>query len=338
VIIDLHTHLLDYGHWPDEWWDYVAREWATKQPGRKPEQIRGRIEEGLVDSDGSRMVSHMDAAGIDKAVILPIDWGPSFHSRCSLEKMVSHAADCAKRYPQRLIPFAGIDPRRDRAADTLAAWLTSGVFKGLKLYPNCGFYPDDDCAMPIYEMCLEHDAPILFHTGHPLPLLDAKYSRPEYFRRVVEAFPRLKVIFGHAGAPHNWQEMLELVEASQEAVLELSVCLWHDSDQLQELQLVRRIADARDRVGIQRIVFGTDHVSGARVRPPGFLETVARLFKRMPETAQRAGVRLTHEENAMIMGGNASRLLRLNQSRAVNVAACPGSIGEAVSAANPATS
>lgn len=311
MIIDLHTHLLDYGHWPDEWWDYVARDWAIKQPGRKPEQIRDKIEAGLVDPDGSRMVSHMDAADVDMAAILPIDWGPDFHSACSLQDMVAHAAACAKRYPTRLIPFAGIDPRRPGAADLLESWLKEGGFKGLKLYPNCGFYPDDDCAMPIYEVCLNYDVPILFHTGHPLPLLEEKYSRPERFLRVVKSFPKLKAIFGHAGAPNDWEGMLDLVEVSEAAVLELSVCLWHDSTELQELRLARQIAGARDRVGIERIIFGTDHVSGTRVRPAGFLTTVTEMFKRMPKTARRAGVQLSYEENAMIMGGNALRLLSM---------------------------
>jgi predicted TIM-barrel fold metal-dependent hydrolase len=320
VIVDLHTHLLDYGHWPDEWWDYVAQEWAGKQPGRRPDQIRGAIESGLVDPEGDRMVSHMDVVGIDMAVILPIDWGPDYHSRCSLQDMVSHAAACARRYPDRLIPFAGIDPRRPGAANTVSSWLASGEFKGLKLYPNCGFFPDDDCVMPICEVCLNHNVPVLFHTGHPLPRLDSKYSRPEHFCRVVQTFPQLKVIFGHAGAPNDWEGMLELVEISEAAVLELSVCLWHDSTELQELHLARRIADARDRVGIERIVFGTDHVSGSRVRPPGFLETVTRMFQRMPETAQRAGARLTQEENAMIMGGNACRLLGIDRFRSVQPA------------------
>jgi predicted TIM-barrel fold metal-dependent hydrolase len=320
VIIDLHTHLLDYGHWPEEWWDYVAQNWARKQPGRKPEEIRSKIEEGLVDPDGSRMVAHMDAVGIDKAVILPIDWGPDYHCRCTLQDMVGHAAACARRYPDRLIAFAGIDPRRPGAVEILSGWLASGEFKGLKLYPNCGFYPEDDCVMSICEVCVEHEVPVLFHTGHPLPLLDAKYSRPEHFDRLVRTFPKLKIIFGHAGAPHDWQGMLQLVQASEQAVLELSVCLWHDSTEMQELQLVRRIAEARDRVGIERIVFGTDHVSGVRVRSRGFLETVTRMFKRMPETAQKAGVHLTRDEHAMIMGGNAARLLGLGQFSASRAA------------------
>jgi predicted TIM-barrel fold metal-dependent hydrolase len=317
MIIDLHTHLLDFGHWADEWWDYVARDWASQQPDRTPEQIRDKIEAGLMDSDGSRMIAHMDSVGVDMAVILPIDWGPDYHCRCSLQDMNAHAAAMAERYPGRLIPFAGIDPRRAGAADMLSNWLRSGEFKGAKLYPNCGFYPDDDCAMPIYEVCAKYDVPVLFHTGHPLPVLKEEYSYPKYYGRVVRSFPRLKVIFGHAGAPHDWDAMLELVQASDAAVLELSLCLWHDSTPEQELLLARRIADARDRVGIERIAFGTDHVSGYRIRPPGFLETVTEMFKRMPETARRAGVRLTEEENAMIMGINAANLLGIKPFRSV---------------------
>jgi predicted TIM-barrel fold metal-dependent hydrolase len=315
MIIDAHTHLLDYGHWAEEWWDYVARDWAEKEPGRTPEQIRPKIESGLMDPDGSRMISHMDTVGVDMAVILPIDWGPDYHCRCSLQDMNAHAVAMAERYPGRLIPFAGIDPRRPGAADTLDRWLASGRFKGLKLYPNCGFYPYEDCAMPLYEVCARYEVPILFHTGHPLPLLKEEYSHPQHFRRVVESFPKLKVMFGHAGAPHDWDGMLELVKISEAAVLELSLCLWHDSTDLQELQLARRIADARDRVGIERIVFGTDHVSGYRIRPPGFLETVTAMYRRMPETARRAGVKLSEDEHEKIMGLNAARLFGIELSK-----------------------
>ena len=309
MIIDFHTHLLDYGHWPDEWWDYVAREWASKQQGRTVEQIRGRIEEGLIDPDGSRMVNHMDAAGIDMAVILPIDWGPSFHSGRSIQDIIGHARECSHRHPTRLIPFAGIDPRRRDAPALLDKWLENGEYKGVKLYPNCGFYPDETAAMELYEVCLEHDVPILFHTGDPLPLLEKKYSQPQGFRQVVRRFPTLKAVFGHAGAPNDWEAMVVLAQASEMAVLELSVCLWDDSSERQELRLARLIAEARDRIGIERIVFGTDHVSGKRIRPAGFLSKVTEKFKRLPATAERIGVSLTEEEHAMIMGFNALRLL-----------------------------
>jgi uncharacterized protein len=313
MIIDLHTHVLDFGHWASEWWDWVAKDWASKKAGRDPSKIREKIESGLVDPDGSRMVAHMDAAGVDKAVILPIDWGPDYHCPMPYEEMVAHAAQCAKRYPDRLIPFAGIDPRRPKAAETLDAWLSSGIYKGLKLYPNCGFYADDDVAMPLYEVCDAHNVPILFHTGHPLPVLDFKYSDPQHFMRVVTAFPRLKVILGHAGTPHDWEAMIALVEASEAAVMELSLCVWHDACEEEELELARKVCNARDRVGIERIVFGSDHVSGSRIRPPGALNEVVEQHMRMPATALRVGGHISPEEHEMIMYRNAARLLGLTE-------------------------
>jgi uncharacterized protein len=309
MIIDLHTHVLDYGHWAGEWWDWAARDWASKEPGRSPEQIRDKIESGLVDPDASRMIAHMDASGVDKAVILPIDWGPDYHCPMPFEQMVEHAAQCAERYPDRLIPFAGIDPRRPNAAERVDRWLSSGVFKGLKLYPNCGYYPDEDMAMPVYEVCAAHDVPVLFHTGHPLPVLDEKYSSADRYLGVVKNFPKLKVILGHAGAPHDWEQMIAVVEASEAAVMELSLCIWHFASYEEELALARKICAARDRVGIERIVFGSDHVSGSRIRPPGALEEVIAQYRRLPETAAKVGGHLSAEEHDMIMYRNAARLL-----------------------------
>ena len=40
MIIDVHTHILDTGHWPNEWWDWVAADWvdglSTKVKGITP--------------------------------------------------------------------------------------------------------------------------------------------------------------------------------------------------------------------------------------------------------------------------------------------------------------
>ncbi len=226
MILDFHTHLLDHGHWPAEWWDYIAREWACAAPGRQPEQIRGKIEAGLVDPDGSRMIADMDEAGVDKAVILPIDWGPDYNAAKTIDQVVDDAIECQRRFPDRLVAFGGIDPRRPGAPDKVDAWFRSGLVHGLKLYPNCGWLPGCAEAMAIYEVCLAHDAPILFHTGHPLPLLDESWSRLENFLPVVETFPTLKAVLGHAGAPCEFDNALDVASRSQSATLELSVCLW----------------------------------------------------------------------------------------------------------------
>jgi len=312
-VIDPHVHVLDKGHWPIEWWQWVANDWAAKESGRKPEDVIERAEQNLLDPDGSRLVQQMDSVGIDLAVILPIDWGPDYHAEKSVEEINAHALEVVHRYPDRTIAFCGIDPRRERAAGHVDRWL-SGEYKGLKLYPSCGFHPDIKPAMELYEVCSARDVPVLFHTGDPLPLLPLEPSRPKYLLEVVKAYPELKILLAHCGIGKidEWKDALEIAANSDAACLELSVLLWDNSTETEEIALAHKIDEARNRVGIERILFATDHVSGRRIRPPGFLEKVVGMFKRLPETAKRAGVSLSQREHDLIMGGNAARLLKIS--------------------------
>jgi uncharacterized protein len=307
VIIDAHVHVLDQGHWPPAWWDHVATTWAAAEEGRRPEMVRDRIEAGLIDPRGDRMVADMDAAGVDWVVNLSWDWGPDFPAPASVDELEAHAVRISARHKNRIIPFAGIDPRRDNAAERLERWITEDGIRGLKLYPPCGWWPEDDRAMELYEVCQRHDVPVLFHTGDPLPLLDGDYSRPKHLLPVVKAFPDLKLWIGHAGAHSGWDEAVAVAEASNAAKLELSVWLWDTSTREDELRLAQLVGQARDRVGAERILFGTDHVSGSKERRPGFLKTVTDMFLRMPHTASEAGVEISQAELDRIMGINAAR-------------------------------
>jgi uncharacterized protein len=310
LIIDTHTHLLDTGHWPHEWWDWVSEDWAAQRPGRKPADVRQRIEPGLVDPDASRMVRRMDDAGVDASVVLPIDWGPDFSGTRPITEVVDQALSQAAAFPGRLIPFGGIDPRRDGAADLVVEWLDRGV-RGLKLYPGCGWHPLLATAQEIYRVCEERRVPVLFHTGHPLPMLDSERSNPTHLKEIAVGFPNLPLWLGHAGAPVWWQEALEVAEAGRNVRLEMSVWVWDDSDEAAEVDLARKVLEARERIGVDRIIFGTDHVSGSKVRGESFLTAVLGMFRRIPEHAEALGGSLSEIELIAILGGTAAADLGL---------------------------
>jgi predicted TIM-barrel fold metal-dependent hydrolase len=273
--------------------------------------VRSRIEDGLIDPDASRMIADMDAAGVSRVVTLPIDWGPDYPSPAALEDVVSHSLECGRRYPERIIPFAGIDPRRDSAPERVEKWIAQDGARGLKLYPSCGWWPQDDRAMAVYSVCQRYDVPVLFHTGDPLPLLEAEYSRPIHLMPVVEAFPTLRVWLGHAGAPHLWDEAVSVARASSAASLELSVWLWGDSTRDDEVAMARRVCAAVKELGAERLLFGTDHVSGRKERPSGFLTRVVDMFRALPGTAASIGLMLSQDDLTKIMSGNAARDLHL---------------------------
>jgi predicted TIM-barrel fold metal-dependent hydrolase len=311
MIIDSHVHILDRGHWPDEWFDWVALDWASRVGGRDPAAIRPKVEEGLIDADGSRMVAAMDAAGVDVAVVLPMDWGPDFAARVPIEKVNEHALAVARDHPGRLVPFVGVDPRRKGAADLVERFLRERGAKGLKLYPSAGFDPYDPAARPLYEICRDMGVPVLFHTGETLPKLSLRHANPVLLHDVHAAFPRLVTLIGHAGAKFWWDEALATAAGSINSHLELSAWIWHDTSEADQLAFIRRLDEARNRIGIQRLVFGSDHLSGRRVRGDSFLPQVVGWYRRMPEQAASIGIKFTPDEMEQLMAINSARILGL---------------------------
>ncbi|MCR2811322.1 MULTISPECIES: amidohydrolase family protein [unclassified Microbacterium] len=306
MIIDTHTHLLDTGDWPNEWWKWVADDWAAQQRGRTPDQVIGRIEAGLIDPDGSRLISQMDGAGVDASVVLPIDWGPDFTGTRPITQTVAHVLDLARRHPGRLIPFAGIDPRREDASRLVAEWIESGA-RGLKLYPACGWDPVGDDARVIYELCNVAKLPVLFHTGDPLPLMDRDASNPALLSAVAADYPDMPVWLGHAGAPRWWREALTLSERFENVRLELSVWVWDDSTEEAKDILAAHVAEAVASVGARRLLFGSDNVSGRKVRGDDFQKIVLSIYRELPERVLAHGAVLTQEDLALVLGGNARR-------------------------------
>jgi predicted TIM-barrel fold metal-dependent hydrolase len=311
VIVDTHVHILDRGFWPDEWFDWVALQWASKGADRDPSAIRGKIEDGLLDPDGDRIVADMDAAGVAACVNLPMDWGPDFAERVPMEEVNRHSIALAERHPGRIIPFVGIDPRRPGAADMVERMLGDGGAKGLKLYPPAGWDPFAPEAQPLYELAMKYEVPVLWHTGECLPKLRVRYGDPILLQDVHAAFPELVTWIGHAGAKLWWDEALSVAAHSINSYLETSVWIWDDTPEAEQLAFIRKLDEARNRVGIERIIFGSDHLAGPRIRGAGFLTKVVDWYRNLPAQAAEIGIRFTEDEVDAILGGNAARILGL---------------------------
>jgi predicted TIM-barrel fold metal-dependent hydrolase len=308
MIIDAHTHLLNHGFWPNEWFDHVAKEWAKQGESRKPEDVRGRIEDGLADPGAHQMIEAMDKAGVDRAVLLPMDWGPTFTYGQPIGVYQQDTLDAAARYPNRLIPFGGIDPRRPEAAETIGELLRTGQIAGLKLYPSAGWEPMMREAQPLYDLCSRAGVPVLFHTGDPLPILDYPLGGPALLDRVAAEYPDLKILAGHAGAPRQWQEAADLARAHSNVLLEMSVWIWADTPIERAREVVSMMARLRDEIGAHRFVFGTDHVSGRRVRGTSAMADVLGLFRAANDQLDGAAHWLESDVN-LFLGGTLASVL-----------------------------
>jgi hypothetical protein len=305
MIVDFHAHLCDRDGVAKPFWDGWA-EVAALRVNRPVEKVQKRMPE-LWDVSGDMIVRDMDAAGIDKSVLLAIDWGLSHYLgdiKRSVEEMNRVYADAVKKHPQRLIAFAGIDPRRNQATELVERFLKELGMKGIKFHTAAGFYPNDKACYPIYEKALEYGVPVLLHTGEVLKPLYFKYCQPIYVQEVAMDFPDLPIVLAHTGGCW-YPEAVAICSNTANVYLDLSV--WQ-ARLLRPLEFYRALRTLLDSVPWQRVLFGSDYP---------FLKLLVnqerwvKAFTEIPDSVKEQGIRFTHEEIAGIMGDNATRLLRL---------------------------
>jgi len=152
------------------------------------------------------LVGDLKAAGVQRAVILGQDTHatPNDHFRnYTIKNEV--IAELARKSKDTFVPFAGVDPNAGaEAVSELRRAFKKLGFRGLKIHSSANsVYPNDEKKMyPIYEVCQEVGAPVLFHTGTTgLGDCDIKYSKPEFLDEVCQRFPDLKVVMAHFGWP-----------------------------------------------------------------------------------------------------------------------------------------
>ena len=159
------------------------------------------------------MLASMDAAGVDKAVVVGVDAETTFSYKVSNDA-VYHAVQESNG---RLIGFAGVDPHKgklalkelERAVDELG-------LKGLKLMPHLHMLnPNDPKMYPIYELAQELRIPVLFHTGTQFHArTKIKYCKPIDIDDIAIDFPDLKLIIAHFGYPW-YEEALAVVRRNE---------------------------------------------------------------------------------------------------------------------------
>ena len=126
----------------------------------------------------------------------------------SNEEMEKIVASC----PERFIGFASIDPRDPKAKEKLTYAFETQKLSGLKLnLSRLHMYADDPLLAPLYEVCEEHNKPIMFHAGYSWePDTPSKYSEPILFEDVAVNYPNLRFCLAHMGWPW-WEETIMML-------------------------------------------------------------------------------------------------------------------------------
>lgn len=309
--VDAHVHVYEEGDWPPRWFDYAALQWARRGPDRRPEHVRPKMEAGLADPGAARLLARMDAAGVDVSVLLGVDWELGMESRPAhtMRQVHERYGRLMQESEGRIVAFAGVDPRRPDALQILEEARDRNGLRGLKLYPPAGFHAYDDICDPLYEACLESGLPVVIHCGETLGMLRPRFGNPLFVQDVQRRYPGLTIWIAHAGATWWWDEAVAVAEAGVDTYLELSS--WQSVAYEDEEVFVRRLGRAVRTLGPERLLFGSDHISGHRVRGEEGYRRWLDWFRDLPALGRKYGVHLTPDHVEAMLGGNAARCLGL---------------------------
>ena len=142
----------------------------------------------------------MEEAGIEKAVLLPIDCTSRHNCKIISNESVAELCDAHPEF----IGFASVDPSLDTACKDLEQSIKQLGLCGLKLDPALqGFFIDDkQKAYPVYETCQALGIPMIVDCGlNWAPSALSKYAQPAMLDEVAFTFPDLSIVIAHTGWP-----------------------------------------------------------------------------------------------------------------------------------------
>ena len=201
----------------------------------------GKLEDWLEFVDMSifeiaqKLVKEMDEAGIDICTPLMMDMahckkfgGEIKRFEDQMEETIAAVRSINEEYNRiRMLPFIAADPERKDVVEIVKNALSSGVFKGVKIYPVMGFTPDDKRLYPIYKYCVDNNIPITTHCENGgIPGFEEYYhlADPDNWAPVLSDFPLLTLNLAHNDRTGStWQpKIAELIKAYHNVYTDIS--------------------------------------------------------------------------------------------------------------------
>ncbi|MGD0946771.1 MAG: amidohydrolase family protein [Candidatus Binatia bacterium] len=302
MIVDTHCHMwerrLVQGGMKDLM-DSVAAELRIQNP------------DSLWNGSIGRLIQDMDEAGIDKTIMLPLDFeflhsGGGFTFRAFNDL----AGAYAKAHPKRVVAFAGIDPRRGVAAVAeLRRCVEEMGFRGLKLWTVAGFFPDDESYYPLYEEAARLGVNVVVHTGLGPGQTYLKTCRPAYVDKIAVDFREINFILAHVGMP--WVDEA-LAVALKNANVYVDISAWQRVARNFPLGFAQMLSMAKlMHNGVHKVLFGSDLPLFTEIYTQKHWVDAVRSLEYVP-TLQMMGLpEITAEDKERILGTNAQHALGL---------------------------
>jgi len=255
MIIDTHVHIWKRTMYPDVIMDSYLEPLVLLDAL----YFSGGPQEGkdwlTSETDESELIQNMEVANIDKAVILPLDFGLVGPTKQGVEEFNDWTFERCALFSDKLIPFVGVDPQRGALALRLVEkYVKSHDARGVKVYPPTGYFPNEERIMPFWKLLDDLGMVVVSHSGAVWGPLDEKFSRPHYYTEILDKFQEMKLVIAHLGGKFR-EEMYPLVERYDNAYADCSALQgWLPST---PEPAIERLKEMAKRIP-DKVFFGTD--------------------------------------------------------------------------------
>lgn len=199
--------------------------------------------EGYPPNKVEDLMSIMDENGID-AVVTCAPYSSIGDDR-NYDEANAFISESMRQESDRILGFIRVNPHQmEHSLEAIERGVKEEGFCGIKLHPRNEAFPinSEEFGYPIAEAAAELDVPILIHTGEPDTY---GYAQPTLVGDLADAFPDVKLIIGHMGK-----------RLCEDAIL---VGKWFENIILDtSFRSHRDIARAVDKVGADRVIYGSD--------------------------------------------------------------------------------
>jgi len=235
------------------------------------------------------MILNMDKNGVDKAVVFGFPW----HSYDTFRLNNDFIIEAVNRYPDRLIGMCCLDPFHENAEKEVLRCIKGGLSGvGELAFYDAGF---DDYTLnklvPIMDICLKKNLPVLIHTNEPV---GHKYPGKTpvsllEIENLAIRFPNNKIVLAHWGGGIFFYNLLKKEMKAQLKNIYFDTAA---SPFLYDASIYRL---AMEIAGDDKILFGSDY---PLINP-----------KRYFDEFKKSGLNI--EQTSRISGLNALRVLNI---------------------------
>lgn len=288
MIVDFHTHAFH---------DAVAKR-AIPKIKSTIEDVRGH--DVTIYSDGTAQSTSQEttSGNIDYSVVLSIATKPSQQRTIN-----DWAYETSKQY-ENMIFFGTIHPDAEDWEAELERVKELG-FKGIKLHPDYqGYFFDEEKMIPVYKKIRDLGLILVFHAGLDSASPNLVHATPQMIYNVLEKVDDINLVAAHLGGICHWDDVEKYLVGAP-IYLDTAVCADTILELPETFELYKKpvskegLTEQMKRIianhGADRIMLGSDRPWGSATRDIKFIEDLG----------------FTKEQNDLIFGGNAKRLLGL---------------------------